>query len=328
MSSEKPARFVVPGDMPVQIQGSAHLDRLEPYGEVMLYADRPASPEEKIARVKGAEVILNTRGAVTWPGEALRKLPDLRMITTCAIGTDNIDLVAASEMGIVVSNQPGRTAKYVAEHIFGLMFAAAKRAAFQTAELKAGRWTLMKNIFLHGKTLGVIGTGNIGGELARLGNALGMRVLAWTFNPSPERAASLGVEFVPLDDLLRRSDVVSMNVMLTDETRGMVGERELAMMKPGSLLLNGGRGDLVDKQALLDSLNSGHLGGAALDVYDAEPLPPDDPILSCQQVVLTPHLADQTPEGIEALNEGAVDNVIAFLEGRPQNVVTWPVEKT
>ncbi|MDP6403126.1 MAG: NAD(P)-dependent oxidoreductase [SAR202 cluster bacterium] len=328
MSSEKPARFVVPGDMPVQIQGSAHLDRLEPYGEVMLYADRPASPEEKIARVKGAEVILNTRGAVTWPGEALRELPDLRMITTCAIGTDNIDLVTASEMGIVVSNQPGRTAKYVAEHIFGLMFAAAKRAAFQTAELKAGRWTLMPNIFLHGKTLGVIGTGNIGSELARLGSALGMRVLAWTFNPSPERAASLGVEFVPLDDLLRRSDVVSMNVMLTDETRGMVGERELAMMKPGSLLLNGGRGDLVDKQALLDSLNSGHLGGAALDVYDAEPLPPGDPILYCQQVVLTPHLADQTPEGIEALNEGAVDNVIAFLEGRPQNVVTWPVEKT
>ena len=225
-------------------------------------------------------------------------------------------------MDILVSNQPGRTAGVVAEHIFGLMFAAAKCAAFQTAELKAGRWARRENILLHGKTLGVVGTGNVGAEIARLGNALGMNVIAWTFNPSPQRASALGVRFVELDDLLRESDVVSLNVRLSDDTAGLVGERELGLMKQGALLVNGGRGELVDTAALVRALNSGHLAGAALDVFDTEPLPPDHPILDCEQVVLTPHMADQTPEGIELLNEGAVDNVIAFLEGRPQNVVT------
>ena len=313
--------FVVPGDDPVQVQGSPHLERLRPWGEVVLYTDRPGTPEEKIERARDADVILNTRGAVTWPEEALRALPKLRMIATCSIGTDMIDLKTASELGIVVSNQPGRTAKIVAEHIFGLMFAAAKRAAFQTAELKAGRWLRVENVLLQGKTLGVIGTGNVGAELARLANALGMHVVAWTFHPSPARAAELGVRFVELEELLREADVLSLNVRLSDDTRGMIGERELALMKQGSLLVNGGRGELVDKAALVGALRSGHLAGAALDVYDVEPLPPDDPILSCEQVVLTPHLADQTPEGMELLNEGVVDNVIAFLEGSPRNVV-------
>jgi D-3-phosphoglycerate dehydrogenase len=202
------------------------------------------------------------------------------------------------------------------------MTAVSKRAAFQTAELKAGRWTWAVNVFLQGKTLGVIGTGNIGSEVARLGSAMGMQVIAWTFHPSLERAARLGVRFVELDELIRQSDVISLNVRLSDETWEMLGERELAMMKQDSLLVNGGRAGLVDTTALINALNSGHLAGAAMDVFDMEPLPADHPIVSCEQVVLTPHIADQTPECVEALNEGAVDNVIAFLEGRPQNVVT------
>jgi len=322
MTTSNRVKFVVPGDDPIQIQGSPHLERLEPYGDMVVYTDRPMTLEEKLDRAKGASIILNSRGAVTWLEEALSQLPNLRMITTFGIGTDSIDLEAASNLGIVVSNQPGRTAAVVAEHIFGLMFAVAKRAAAQTAELKAGRWGRMENIFLQGKTLGIIGTGNIGTELARLANALGMNVIAWTFHPSPERAERLGVRYVELDDLLRQSDVVSLNVRLSAETTKLLRERELALMKPGSLLLNGGRGEMVDMAALVSALNSGHLAGAGLDVFDVEPLPPDHPILSCQQVVLTPHMGDQTPEGIELLNEGAVDNVIAFLEGHPQAVVT------
>lgn len=322
MSAKERLKFVVPGDYPEQIQGSPHLERLEPYGDVTLYTDRPADARDKLERARDADVIINTRGAVNWPGDDLRFLPKLRMITTCSIGTDMIDLVTATELGIVVSNQAGRTAKHVAEHIFGLMLAAAKRAAFQTAELKAGRWIRVVNVYLQGKTLGVIGTGNIGAEVARLSRALGMDVIAWTFNPSAERASELGVRYVELDELLSRSDVVSLNVRLSDDTREMIGERELRLMKPGCLLVNGGRGELVNTQELVKALDSGHLAGAAVDVFDQEPIPPDHPLLSCEQVVLTPHIADQTPEGIEALNEGAVDNVIAFLEGRPQNVVT------
>ena len=322
MTSVEGQKFVVPGDYPRQIEGSPHLERLEPYGQVVLYGDKPSTMEQQLERVEDAQVIMNTRGAVKWPREALQQLSKLRLIATCSIGTDMIDLDAARELGVVVCNQPGKIAPYVAEHIIGLMFAVAKRAAFQTAELKAGRWALKENIFLQGKTLGLIGTGNVGREVARLANALGMEVIAWTFKPSGERAAALGVRFVELDDLLRESDVVSIQVRLSDDSRRMIGSRKLGLMKPGALLVNGGRGELVDTAALVDALNSGHLGGAGLDVFDQEPLPPDDPILSCEQVVLTPHIADQTPEGVESLNEGVVSNVIAFLEGRPQNVAT------
>ena len=312
--------MVVPGDEPLHIQGSPHLDRLAPFGEVIVYPDRP-SDEQKLERVGDAEVIINTRGAVTWHSEALRSLPRLRLIAVCAIGTDSIDVATATEMGVAVSNLPGRTAGVVAEHIFGLILAVAKRAAFQTIELKSGRWTRRDNVYLQGKTLGVVGTGAIGSELARLGGAIGMDVVAWTFHPSDERARRLGVRYVELDELLSTATVVSLNVALTEETRGMIGEREIGLMKPGALLVNGGRGALVEKDALVEALHSGHLGGAGLDVYDVEPLPADDPILSCDQVVLTPHLADSTPEGVELLNRGVVDNVIAFLEGRPQNIV-------
>ena len=313
-------KIVVPGDDPPQVQGSPHLDRLGSYGGVTLYTDRPATMDEQLARVEGAEVIMNTRGAVKWYKEALEQLPDLRLIATCSIGTDMIDLEAARERGVTVCNQPGKIAPYVAEHIIGLMFAAAKRAAYQTAELKAGRWRLRHNIYLSGKTLGVIGTGNTGAEVARIANALGMRVIAWTYNPSPERASALGVEFVGLDDLLRESDVVSIQVRLSDDSREMLGSREFGLMKPGAIFVNGGRGELVNTDALVDALNSGHLAGAGLDVFDQEPLPPDHPILSCEQVALTPHIADQTPEGVESLNEGCVSNVIAYLEGSPRNV--------
>ena len=318
--ADKRLRIIVPGDDPPQVQGSPHLDRLEPYGDLTLYTDRPATMDEQLARVAGAEVIMNTRGAVKWFREALEQLPDLRLIATCSIGTDMIDLEAARERGVTVCNQPGKIAPYVAEHIIGLMFAAAKRAAFQTAELKAGRWGLRHNVYLRGKTLGVIGTGNTGAEVARIASALGMRVIAWTYNPSPERASTMGVEFVELDDLLRESDVVSIQVRLSDDSREMLGSREFGLMKAGAIFVNGGRGELVETDALVDALNSGHLAAAGLDVFDQEPLPADHPILSCEQVVLTPHIADQTPEGVESLNEGCVTNVIAFLEGSPQNV--------
>ena len=315
------AKIVVPGDNPPQIQGSPHLERLAPYGDVTLYTDRPESLEEQIDRTKDADVIMNTRGIVTWYAEALHQVPKLRLIATCSIGTDNIDLDTARELGVVICNQPGRTAPVVAEHGFGLMFAAAKRAAFMTSAVKEGGWPRMDNIYLQDKTLGIIGTGHIGAEMARLGRAIGMNVIAWTFNPSPERAAQLGVQYVELDELLQTSDVVSLHVKLTDDSREMIGQQELELMKPNALLINVARGDIVNTDALIESLNSGHLGGAAIDVYDEEPPPANHPLLACEQVILSPHCADMTPEGVELLNEGIVDNVIAFLEGKPQNVV-------
>lgn len=322
MAVEDHVQIVVPGDEPVQIAGSPHLERLASYGDVMLYDTRPVSLKEKVERVRDADVIMNTRGAVTWGEQEFSQLPKLKMITTCSIGTDMFDLAAAKKREIVICNQPGRTAPVVAEHMFGLMFAVAKRAAYLTSEMKKGGWPRRDNVMLQGKTLGIIGAGNIGAEMARLARAIGMEVVAWTFHPSSERAEKLGVRFVELDTLLETSDVVSLHVALTDDTRGMIGEAELKKMKADALLLNGARGAVVDTAALVNALNSGYIGGAGIDVYEEEPTPPDHPLFACEQVVLTPHCADMTPEGVDLLNSGAVENVIAFLEGQTQNAVT------
>lgn len=314
-------QIVVPGDDPQQIQGSPRLALLEPYGDVTVHTTRPTSFDEQIARAKDATILFNSRGAIKWPGEVLRQLPKLKFITVFGIGTDSIDLVTAKELGIVVSNIPGKTAPVVAEHAFALMMAAAKRVVFQTGEMRGGRWgTRIDNIYLNGKTLGVMGAGPIGARMMALGKAIGMNVIAWTYNPTPERAAQLGVEFVSKDELLQQSDVVSLHLPLTDQSRKLIGARELGLMKPTALLVNTGRGPLVDEAALVAALDGGKLAGAGLDVFEQEPLPADSAILNCKQVVLSPHNADSTPEGLDFLNLGAVENAIAFLEGKPQNV--------
>jgi len=314
--------IIIPGDDPPQCQGSPQLKKLETFGEIVLYSNRPESNQEKIERARDASVLINSRSAVKWPGEVLEALPNLRMITVCGIGVDAIDLTAAKAKNILVCNIPGKTAPIVAEHAFGLMFSVAKRAAYQTVAVRAGNWSRVDNVFIQGKTLGVIGTGNIGSEMVRLGQAMGMRVVAWTYHPSGERSTKLGIPFVEFDELLRISDVVSLHLKLTDLSHHVIGQKELSLMKSGAILINVGRGALVDEEALAAALQSGHLGGAGIDVYGIEPPQIDHPLLSCDQAVFTPHCADMTPEGVELLNEGVVENVIAFLKGAPQNVVS------
>lgn len=309
---------VVPGDDPAQIADSPELGRLSDRAEVIVYRDRPANDEEKISRVREARAILNSRSAVKWLRGDLRALPNLKMIATCSVGTDAIDLVTAKELGIVVSNQPGVNAPFVAEHMFGLMFAVAKQAADQTAALKAGRWELPVNTMLQGKRLGIVGTGAIGAAMARLGNALGMEVVAWTIHPSADRANSLGLQFIELADLLETSDVISLHLRLSERSQGLIDAAAIARLKPTAILLNGARGGVLDYDALVDALNKGALFGAGLDVFPEEPLSVNHPILSCNRVVLTPHAADQTPEAVIAVNKTVVDNIIAFFDGTPR----------
>ena len=313
---------MVPGDDPPQIQSSPHLERLAPYGDVVLYTDRPITSAEKVNRAKEADILINSRGMVNWTTPVLRQLSKLQMITTCSIGTDMIDLQVAKELGVVVCNQPGRTAPVVAEHAFGLMFALAKRTAFHTAETKAGRWNRIDNIFLRNKILGIVGTGNTGSEMIKLGQAIGMDVIAWTFHPSQEKADRLGIQYVSFEQLLQTADVISLHVKLTDESRHLIDKQELELMKQGALLINCARGEVVQTDALVEALDAGRLSGAGIDVYDQEPPPSDYPLLTCKQVILTPHCADMTPEGVDLLNEGAVNNIIAYLEGHPENIVS------
>lgn len=317
-------RIVAPGDFPPQVAGSSHLDRLKPYGEVVVFPDLPANDDERLERARGAGVIINSHGSMRWPADLLERLDGVRLVSLCSVGTDAVDLAAASRLGITVCNQGDSTAAIVAEHEFALMLATARRLGDSTRDIRAGAWPARQLITLRGKTAGIVGTGNSGLHMARLCVALGMEVVAWSFHPRPERASEIGFRYVEFEDLLREADVVSIHVGLSERTRGMVESVQFRLIKPGAILVNGSRGGVVDTDALVDALQSGRLAGAGLDVFDPEPLPADHPLTRLDNVVMSPHAADATPEGFDLLNQTAVDNIIAFVEGRPQNVVASP----
>lgn len=313
--------IVIPADDPPLVGRSTHFELLRELGEVRLFSDRPADESELVARISGADILLNSRSAVKLPGHVIRQLPTLKMIAVCGIGYDAIDLSAADEQNIVVCNIPGRTATVVAEHAFGLMLAVSRRMSVMTEQLRKGVWSNDLGVSLIGKRLGVVGTGNIGTEMIRLCKSFGMEVVAWTFHPDVRKATEDGFRYVSLEELLSTSDVVSLHVRLSDETRGMISEPQLSQMKRGAILVNTARAAVVDTLALVDAIESGHLFGAGVDVYDAEPITVDNPLLKCENVVLTPHSADQTPEGLDMLTLGCIDNIRAFTNGTPQNVV-------
>lgn len=321
---KKPAVIVIPADDPPMVGRSKHLPRLQSIADVRLYSNRPADESELVARLQPADILLNSRSAVRIPGRVQSQLPDLKMIAVCGIGYDAIDIDTASAQGITVCNIPGRTATVVAEHAFGLMLAVSRRMSLMTERLRRGHWSDELGQSLIGRRAGIVGTGNIGSEMIRLCKSFGMEVIAWSFHPNPEKAEVLGFRYAELDEVLSTSDVISMHVRLSDDTRGMIGGGELSQMKRGAILINTARAAVVNTAALAVSLDNGHLFGAGVDVYDAEPLSENNPLLSCRNVVLTPHSADQTPEGLDMLTLGCIENIEAFLDGHPQNVVSTP----
>jgi len=315
-------RIVVPDDFPSILSGTQALKRLQQRAEVVVYTERASTQEELIRRLQGARVAVNIRAYSKFNEPLLRACPDLRMIAVLGVGTDNVDLAAASRLGILVTNTPGFSAVSVAEHTLALMLAAARRIPEHERELRAGRWTRLPMTQLHGKTLGIVGYGNIGRQLGSLAKGIGMKVRVWTLHPSPERAKEGEVDFVDLDQLLSQSDVISVNIRASEKTRGLISRQALEKVKPTCILVNTARASIVDTEALMDALRAGKLAYAGLDVFDHEPLPADDAILSLPNVVLSPHNSGMTPEAIERGNEMVVDNVISFLEGRPTHQVS------
>ena len=314
-------RVVVPDDFPPILSGTSALERLRRFAEVTVYTEKASSSEELVRRLRGASVAINIRAYSKFNEALFRSCPDLKMVAVLGIGTDNVDLAAASRLGIKVSNTPGYSAATVAEHALALMLAAARRIREHENELRAGRWTRLPMVQLHGKRLGVIGFGGIGRQVAALGKGIGMKVWVWTLHPDPKRAEESGVEFVELDRLLSESDVISVNIRASEKTEGLISRQALEKVKPSCILVNTARARIVDTSAMIDALRSGKLAAAGLDVFDREPLPPEDPILSLPNVVLSPHNAGMTPEAIQRGNEMAVENVIAFLQGQPMNLV-------
>ncbi|MBM4330221.1 MAG: D-2-hydroxyacid dehydrogenase family protein [Deltaproteobacteria bacterium] len=312
---------IVPDDFPSILSGTESLQRLRQFAEVIVYTEKASSPEELQQRLKGAGVAINIRAYSKFTEPLLRSCPQLKLIAVLGIGTDNVDLTAASRLGIKVSNTPGFSAVSVAEHTLALMMAAARKIPAHEQELRNGRWTRLPMTQLHGKTLGIVGLGNIGRQLASLARGIGMNIMAWTLNPSPDRAAEAGVQFVEFDQLLSQSDVIAITIRASEKTRNLISRQALARVKPSCILVNTARASIVDTAAMIEFLQTGKLAAAALDVYDQEPLPPADPLLSLANVVLSPHNAGMTAEAIEKGNQMVVDNVIAFLQGRLINLV-------
>jgi glycerate dehydrogenase len=305
--------------------GDLSWDGLRQLGEVLVF-DRTAA-DETAGRLAGATAALTNKTRLT--ADALAAAPELRYIGVLATGYDVVDVAAARARGIAVTNIPTYGTASVAQYAIALLLELCHNARLHSDAVRAGEWAsgpdwcfwktpLME---LAGKTMGIIGFGRIGRQTARIADALGMRVLA-SDAVQADPPGYVGFRWAGMDELLRESDVVSLHAPLLPATRGMIDARALALMKPAAFLINTSRGGLVKSEDLAEALNAGKIAGAALDVLEDEPPPAGSPLLAARNCLITPHIAWATREARERLMKTAVENVAAFVSGRPRNVVS------
>ena len=281
------------------------------------YYDRP-DVDVFLDRCRGATVIMSDLMEIT--REIIDQLPGLKMISIFGVGTDHIDRSYAQSVGITLCNTPHYGDSTVAEYALGLMLAISRHILRADRSLRAGKWEAFQGKDLRGSTLGIVGLGGVGAELAAMGNSLGMEVICFTRRPTPERAEQHSLRFVDLDELMSSADFVQLAVALNDGTTGLIGKRELELMKRDAYLINVARAALVDQSALLDVLANAGIAGYATDVFENEPAY-DHPLAKLDNVIATPHIAWATPGAAKRTLRIAIDNVMAYLDGRPQNVV-------
>jgi phosphoglycerate dehydrogenase-like enzyme len=289
---------------------------LGPEVTVRAFHERLSGEDTLAAELRDFEVIVATRERTHFPRALLERLPNLKLLVTTGMRNVAIDAKAAGELGMVVSGT-GMLTPPTAELTWGLIIAIARHIPEETQNMRSGKWQTTVGIGLNGKVLGVLGLGKLGSEVARVGRAFQMEVIAWSQNLTAEHASSLGVTRVEKDELFQRADFVTIHLILSKRTRGLVTARELALMRPTAYLINTSRGPIVEERALLDSLTNRKLAGAALDVYDEEPLPADHPLRKADNVVLTPHLGYVTVENYRQGYGEAVEDIRAFLSGHP-----------
>ena len=303
--------------------GDLSWEGLQSLASCTLHDRTPTS--EVIGRAKDCELVLTNKTVIT--AEAIRALPKLKYIGVLATGYNVVDVAAAKEMGVVVTNVPGYGTPSVSQLAIALLLELTNRVGHHAQTVREGRWSQCPDfsywdgtlVELQGRTMGIVGYGSIGEGLAKVALALGMKVIAnrrtWKELPLA------GVEPASLDEVLAQSDVISLHCPLTDETKHLIRKETIAKMKPSAFLINTARGPLIHDQDLADALNSGRLAGAGLDVLSVEPPPAGNPLFSAKNCFITPHIAWASKEARERLIEIATENVRAFLEGRPVNRV-------
>ncbi|MDQ6599093.1 3-phosphoglycerate dehydrogenase [Bacillus salipaludis] len=293
---------------------------LKQIADIQIYEGRPKTQDEFINRVKDADGIL-----LGWsiPNEVIMNCPKLKIISFTGIGASNfVDLNYTASLGITVTNTPGYADNAVAEHTISLLFSLAKNIHQNHLNVSRGIWDQNYSSFeLRGKTIGLIGLGGIGHRMAELCKALGMKILCWTFNPNRERGHKLDLTFTSLEELLKTADIVSLHIPFTNQTRNLLGKKELSLMKQGSFFLNTSRAEIVDTSSLVELLKEGGIAGAGIDVYDEEPIKKDNPLLSLSNVVLSPHIAFNTPEASREIFSIAINNLVQFFSKNYLNVV-------
>jgi phosphoglycerate dehydrogenase-like enzyme len=288
--------------------------------------DRHLTEDEAVDLLAPFEVLCTVRERMALPRTLIERLPNLRLITIVGMSLPNLDMAAATEHGVLVAHSNFLApafrgiANATPELAWGLLIATVRNLAEEHRRMREGGWQSTTGLILAGKTLGLVGLGRIGKRMAEYGQAFGMEVIAWSQNLKAEDAAAVGVRRVEKDQLFQEADVVSIHLVLSQRSRGLVTARELRLMKPTAYLINTSRGPIVDEPALIEALRSGAIAGAGLDVFDAEPPPEDHPLRSLPSVTLSPHLGYVTRETLHAFYTDTIEAVAAWLDGGPIRV--------
>lgn len=293
---------------------SADWGPVQERAEVIVFNDHLADAEALVSRLEPFDVICVMRERTPLPRSVLERLPNLRFIGSTGTRNASIDLVAARELGIVISGTGGNGTG-APELTWALILAAARHIPTENASLRGGGWQTSVGRDLSGSTLGIIGLGRIGMQIAKVGTAFGMNVIAWSQNLTDEMARAAGVRRVEKHELLGTADWVTLHLVLSDRTKGLVGRDEFRLMKPSAWLVNTSRGPLVDETALIEALKDGYIAGAALDVFDTEPLPAGHAAALLPNIIATPHIGFVTEKSYQVFYRDTVENILAWLDG-------------
>jgi phosphoglycerate dehydrogenase-like enzyme len=307
------------------VLGLADWQSLHPAAQIEAFPEHWADPAEVVKRLHVFEAVVLMRERTPFPRTVIEKLPNLRLIVTAGMKNASIDVDAAAARGITVCGTE-TLGTPTAELAWGLILSLARKIPQEFASLRLGHWQSSLGTGLKGKVLGVVGLGRLGGQMAKIGQAFGMNVIAWSPNLTDAKAAEAGARRVSKEDLFSRADVVTVHLVLGDRSRGTVGAAELARMKPTSYLVNTSRGPIVNEAALVEALQAHRIAGAAIDVYDREPVAKDHPYLALDNLLATPHLGYVTQENYRLIYGQAVEDIRGFLDGKPVRVIVSPAK--
>ena len=308
-------RIAVLDDYQGAVLSLPYWTRLAGRATVEVYRDTVPDEEALVRRLQQYDIVVPIRERTRFPASVLQRLPALELLALTGRNSGHVDVDAASARGILVTETEGSGASAV-EHTIALLLALVRRIPQEDRAMRAGGWQTGLAVDLVGKTIGIVGLGRIGRRVAAFAKLLEMRVLAWGPTLDDERAAAAGARRVGLDELLRESDVVTLHLRLSERTRGIIGAAQFSLMKPTAFFVNTARGALVDEQALLGALEANRIAGAALDVYQTEPLPAEHPLRSCENAVLSPHMGFVTWEAYHLFFGQAVEAIETYLQGK------------